>query len=138
MCNIHSSLNYDVAFPGLKEEDLPACLKEIVSHRTAAYCEYDKDNDTVGDPITCNLYKVRPRGVIKRRKEVTKADSMHDGYVKHRLIQWSNRTGGVFFIQIYGIDRYGRIEADLLDPVTGVSFAHWLIENFPEYYRFYG
>lgn len=133
--NIHNPLNYDVGFPDLGIDELP--IKGVVSHKTTNYSVYNKDTYTIEDPVAINLYKVRLSGIIKRKQEMDHQAILSDGEVKHKLIQWNNRTGGVFYINIKSLDNYGRIEAEFFDPVTGESLMEWMLNAYPTIYRRY-
>jgi len=131
--NIHNALNYDVAFPELNREP----VENAVGHKKARVALYDKETHLVGESREIRLYKVRLGGVIKKKQNAQRQDILVDGQIKHKLIQWNNRTGGVFLIKPNRLDRYGRIEAQLFDPVTGESFTDWLIREYPDVFRRY-
>lgn len=128
---IHNSLNYDIGFPYLEGNDP---IAGAASHRLGIYANYDKLSQEVGPPEKLKLYKVRLSGLVKNKKETP---SISDGFIKHCLIQWNNRVGGVFYVLIKSLDKYGRIEADLMDPVCGELLSNWLLKEFPENYRPY-
>jgi hypothetical protein len=133
--NVHNPLNYDVAFPSLLIDEKPT--SGAIVHRVSSYSIYDKETHEFSDPKPVNIYKLRLSGLIKRKSETTRQDILLDGQTKHKLIQWNNRTGGVFFIRINGLDKYGRIEGELFDPVSGQSLTDWLIASYPQIYRRY-
>lgn len=139
--NIHNPLNYDVGFPELGEK---TPLAGAQSHKVSLYHVYDKEKKTIGPAQQIKLYKVRLCGLIKTTNNrslntthSTKSEPVFEGFIKHKLIQWNNRTGGVFYVKIKSLDHYGRIEADLIDPVSGESLSDWLLKKYPEKYQPY-
>jgi hypothetical protein len=97
----------------------------------SSYKTYDKTNDSLGDPVPAEVYKTRLKGIVKKRP----SQGPIDGFVKHKLIQWSNRTGGVFFYETGRVDEYGRLEIDFIDPVSGKRFSDYLVRKYPQKYK---
>lgn len=124
--NIHNPLNYDVCFVDRQPDGLP------LPHFVSSYQTFDKETNSLSDPIRVNVYKTRLKGIIKRRPS---QDQPIDGYVKHKLIQWSNRTGGAFFYETGKVDEYGRLEIDLIDPVSKRRFSDYLTKKYPQKYK---
>jgi hypothetical protein len=133
--NIQNPLNFDIGFPYTEDFSKHRTLRNAVSEKTGVYREYDKIANAYGETKELPLFKVRLGGIIRKKKDVKKTTD--EGIVKYNIIQKNNRAGGVFFITITSIDKYGRLEANIIDPVTGESLSEWLIKEYPHLYRPY-
>lgn len=129
--NIENPLNFDVGFPTLNYDELP--IRNVVSHKTSFYRRYNKETREVSDKMNIKLFKLRLSGIIKKKDQ----SAISDGFIKYKLIRWNNRTGGLFYISIKSVDKYGRIEADLIDPVSGKSISDWLKRKYSNKYQNY-
>lgn len=123
---VYNPLNFDVVFP---YDDVSN--NGAKSTETIQLSLYDKEQNTFHDPVVYDVYRVRLRGLSRRDLQ------FKDGTQKHRLLLRLNRSSCVVRLTINSIDRYGRIEADVQDPVQNFSYAKWLLEKYPDvYYRY--
>lgn len=121
---VHNPLNFDVAFPYNK-------LEKAQSEKTVYLSTYDKELDLFSERVECPVYRVRLRGLSRRDLK------LKDGMQKHRLLLKLNRSNCVVLVTVNSIDSYGRIEADLQDPVQKFSYATWLLKKYPDVYYQY-
>lgn len=88
--NIHTSLNYDISFPTLSNDEVP--IAGVVFYEIGSYSIYNKETNITEESKECNLYKVQLRGVIKRGKNAIRQDIYLPSYYK--LVRKSSRYSG--------------------------------------------
>lgn len=121
---VHNPLNFDVVFP----YNTPEGAK---TEKTVFCSAYDKERDVFEEPVECPVYRVRLRGLSRRDLK------LKDGMQKHRLLLKLNRSNCIVLVTINSIDSYGRIEANLQDPIQKFSYATWLLKKYPDVYYQY-
>lgn len=126
--NVKNPVNLDICFPDL--EDPPPYFSHA-KYKENSYVTYSPDDFLRSQPKPIRLYRCRLKGIMF----ISPCADIDIKLCKFSLIKMCKMTGCIFRCRIYGIDNYGRLWAELFDPVTNASLQEKLLRKNPSALR---
>lgn len=132
---IKDPLNYDIILPNNRDvvESISDMNDREYQGKECTICRidpstYERMEDEVHDTL-----RVRLGGIeLINDKNVKSINA-----VSFLLRRWNNMCCSIFICHMNCIDKYGRIIAELYDPVTGTPISQFLVNSYPDLYRKY-